>query len=73
MLNFWYQCFILCVLNEDTHYKEPAVDSDVDEAPVAPWCRVEPKHTEFVLGSFEPDSVVLAKGNVLVPCYEMWE
>jgi len=49
------------------------VDSDVDEAPVAPWCRVEPKHTEFVLGSFEPDSVVLAKGSVLVPCYDMWE
>jgi len=49
------------------------VDSDVDEAPVAPWCRVGPKHTVFVLGSFRPDFIVLAKGSVLVPRYEMWE
>jgi hypothetical protein len=49
------------------------VDSDVDENPVTPWCRVGPKHTEFDVGSFGPDSVVLAKGSILVPHYEMWE
>jgi len=49
------------------------VDSDVDEAPLTPWGRVGPKHTESVVGSFGPDSIVLAKGSVLVPCYKMWE
>jgi len=38
-----------------------------------PWGRVGPKRTESVVGSFGPDSSVLAKGSVLVPRYEMCE